>query len=700
MAKIKDIIARVNDAKFNNYSDSLKLRWLSLLDGQIAADVFLMSPEEVEQFSYSYPAGMEITPLVDFPYDGVYDLWLMAQIDFYNGEYEKYQNTMEMFNKAYGVFVTWFLTYYAPEKSLGKDDGDCGGGRFYYITAYGLAVKHGFNGTYEEWRDSLCGSEGGPVVSGLGEYSAQGGKNNCVLSEAAFGYGEDNVVGRLGYYYSNIDFAENKITLSTSQIEEVFEGEPLWTIGDKVSIDNGGIHPECATITAINGNVITVDKLPFAEIKQPAEMDFEDFAIYVSAKPNAGVVDFGKYAFAAGEGNQATGRSSMALGRENTVTEKYGVALGRGHVVKAYSAVATGLRNTVTPNAQNAFVSGEENTADGRNAVVLGYQSKASGQRAFAAGHKTVAGGENAVTFGEQTVASGKDAIATGSGSEASGVDSTAIGAATKAIGNRSFAQGRRSESRGDSSVAIGIECIAKGNDSFAGGEKASANQTHSFAFGYYTIADGVASVALGDRTSAAGEKSFAFGLGAKANGKLSFSAGIQTIAYEDNQIVFGMYNAYDPDALFTLGNGYVNENQATIRQNAFVITKDGNMKIGGRRVGDYVIDQGTSGVWSYRKWASGIAECWCLYSTTLSIAEQQNNIYTSEAIALPAYPFAFAEVPASFCDIRQSQTSMIWLGVRSGQNTIDPGWQRVKNTASRGAFNAEFMIYAIGKWK
>lgn len=25
----------------------------------------------------------------------------------------------------------------------------------------------------------------------------------------------------------------------------------------------------------------------------------------------------------------------------------------------------------------------------------------------------------------------------------------------------------------------------------------------------------------------------------------------------------------------------------------------------------DYVIEQGTSGVWTYRKWNSGIAECW-----------------------------------------------------------------------------------------
>lgn len=117
-------------------------------------------------------------------------------------------------------------------------------------------------------------------------------------------------------------------------------------------------------------------------------------------------------------------------------------------------------------------------------------------------------------------------------------------------------------------------------------------------------------------------------------------------------------------------------------------------------RTDDYIVSQGASGVWEYRKWASGIAECWCVYTTTVAITGQQNNIYSSDAIALPTYPFTFTGVPVSFCDIRQSQTSMIWLGVRSGQGAAGPGSHRVKNTATSAAFSADFEIYAIGKWK
>lgn len=33
----------------------------------------------------------------------------------------------------------------------------------------------------------------------------------------------------------------------------------------------------------------------------------------------------------------------------------------------------------------------------------------------------------------------------------------------------------------------------------------------------------------------------------------------------------------------------------------------------------DYVVEHGTSGVWKYRKWASGVSECWAIYGETLT---------------------------------------------------------------------------------
>ena len=160
MAKIKDIIALVDANKFNEYSDETKLRLVAVLDGKIAVDVLLMHPSETGQFNYTYPEGLEMEPLVHFPHDDLYEKWLVAQIDLMNREYEDYQNHMEQFNAAYENFVNWLLTYHTPESYLGKDPGGTGGSPLYYITAYGLAVKQGFEGTLEEWLASLKGEKG------------------------------------------------------------------------------------------------------------------------------------------------------------------------------------------------------------------------------------------------------------------------------------------------------------------------------------------------------------------------------------------------------------------------------------------------------------------------------------------------------------------------------------------------------------
>ena len=56
--------------------------------------------------------------------------------------------------------------------------------------------------------------------------------------------------------------------------------------------------------------------------------------------------------------------------------------------------------------------------------------------------------------------------------------------------------------------------------------------------------------------------------------------------------------------------------------------TINGALKIHNTPVVDYVVEQGVSGVWSYRKWASGLAECWGSFSTQSGAWNGTNNVY------------------------------------------------------------------------
>lgn len=61
------------------------------------------------------------------------------------------------------------------------------------------------------------------------------------------------------------------------------------------------------------------------------------------------------------------------------------------------------------------------------------------------------------------------------------------------------------------------------------------------------------------------------------------------------------------------------------------------NEKIGNNV--DYVIEQNTSGIWTYRKWKSGIAECWCYITKNLSAFNEMGNNHWYKPFGDIAFP-------------------------------------------------------------
>lgn len=172
MSKISEIIARVDAYKPNDFSEAMKLKWLNDLDGKIGLDVFLMDITEIRARQLAYPEGMEQEPLVTFPHEDIYDLYLAAKIDYENGEYNRYQNTMAAYNEAYGNFVRWLARTYQPAQGYIRGGCGCKSNPPYYITAYGLACQMGYQGTLEQWVESLPGKDGVTPVLSIGTVTA------------------------------------------------------------------------------------------------------------------------------------------------------------------------------------------------------------------------------------------------------------------------------------------------------------------------------------------------------------------------------------------------------------------------------------------------------------------------------------------------------------------------------------------------
>lgn len=110
----------------------------------------------------------------------------------------------------------------------------------------------------------------------------------------------------------------------------------------------------------------------------------------------------------------------------------------------------------------------------------------------------------------------------------------------------------------------------------------------------------------------------------------------------------------------------------------------------------DYIVEQGTDGDTTYRKWNSGIAEMWI--NTTQNVA--LNNAYGSlyQGAWSWNFPFAFVSKPivttSRFC----WGTGASW-GQTAGVSTSS-AFLRGIDIASRASGSCEIMAYAIGRWK
>ena len=115
----------------------------------------------------------------------------------------------------------------------------------------------------------------------------------------------------------------------------------------------------------------------------------------------------------------------------------------------------------------------------------------------------------------------------------------------------------------------------------------------------------------------------------------------------------------------------------------------------------DYIVAQGTSGIWTYRKWNSGIAECWGYTpNKTVSMVTWGNGYESSETIAdSVAYPFTFSKLPVVSATPKFSSYNWMLESNSAGTTTKSPNWYAMRPSNTNSVTGAVF-LYVIGKWK
>ena len=198
---------------------------------------------------------------------------------------------------------------------------------------------------------------------------------------------------------------------------------------------------------------------------------------------------------------------------------------------KANNAIAIGPNASTDTAATSSVAIGDGANATGRSTVALGLSAQAKSANATAVGANSIASEDDTVAVGHGAKATDGNASALGADAIASNIESTAIGHGTAASGASSTALGSRAKAAGTAGVGIGMLANATKDYSIAIGGESSSTADNSIAIGRKSSVSENDSIAIGTRSNASAVKSIAIGDGASATTADGVAIGSKSVA-------------------------------------------------------------------------------------------------------------------------------------------------------------------------
>ena len=108
----------------------------------------------------------------------------------------------------------------------------------------------------------------------------------------------------------------------------------------------------------------------------------------------------------------------------------------------------------------------------------------------------------------------------------------------------------------------------------------------------------------------------------------------------------------------------------------------------------DWIVEQGTSGIWTYEKWNSGKAVCWGVETSSSTASTEGGLFFRSVGSTFPTS--LFIDVPVVEVTVKGN-----WIGgAMTGNSITKDQWRGYIWCATDHTANLLPHIYAIGRWK
>lgn len=353
---VKEIIALAKDLNPNAYSDDVLAMWLTEAEQMILSEIHTLAPCDIPTY-VPYDEHEDDVLTLGMGDDKIYLAYLQAMIDFSNKEYASYNNDIALFNEYTDTYAKWYLRTH--EKGAPLISG-------MYLSAYGIAVSHGFSGTEEDWLASLKGERGevghGLMIKGLLE-------NEAALEEIKSPSEGDvyQIKGEDAKLY--LFDGESWVFIGTYRGEKGEKGDKgeRGEKGEKGTDGADGTMLKYIGDGAFTGSVIGGGASAANEVT-------ESYATVFGKECKAA-----HGAFAAGYSNQSTGTFSAAFGTGN-LSEGWGaLTAGQNNNTKGVVSTTFGQANKSDGNIN--FTSGSGNNITGSGNNVFGQANLSQGSQ-------------------------------------------------------------------------------------------------------------------------------------------------------------------------------------------------------------------------------------------------------------------------------------------------------------------------------
>lgn len=129
------------------------------------------------------------------------------------------------------------------------------------------------------------------------------------------------------------------------------------------------------------------------------------------------------------------------------------------------------------------------------------------------------------------------------------------------------------------------------------------------------------------------------------------------------------------------------------------------SIKINGYTV-PTIVEQGTSGIWTYRKWSDGVAECWGIVTLNTAITTAWGSMYVGATkMSKVNYPTSLFNAKPVETVTAQSPTNAVWVFAESGSTGVNSStttgiYNICRPNQITAASNYYLSFYVRGKWK